>query len=219
MERITDAFSWPLRDSEWATKILIIGLILIVPIVGAINGLGWMLVGLDRLRAGDEKLPPARFSYIGRGWALFVVNVVYILALGLVMAAVFIPLLAVETAEGRGSVNAVLLTLAAVLNLLLFSVGAFGTLAIYVAMPAIILCTDRGGVGGGLNLHAVVGRMRETPINTLIAGLMLIAVGFVAQLGLIACVVGVLFTSAYALAAQAWIVRSYELGSSAPATP
>lgn len=219
MERITDAFAWPLRDPEWVPKVLIIGLILVVPILGAINGLGWMLTALDRLRAGDEKLPSAGFSYVGRGFALFVVNLVYILGLTAVMAAVFIPVVAVENAEGRGSVSGGLLTLALLLNLLLFSVGALGTLAIYFAMPSFILGTDRGGVGGGLNIAAVLRRMRESPTNTLIAGLMLIAVGVIAQLGLIACAVGVLFTSAYALAVQAWIVRSYELGATAaPAT-
>jgi hypothetical protein len=47
---------------------------------------------------------------------------------------------------------------------------------------------------------------------------MLIAAGFVGSLGLIACGIGVVFTTAYALAMQAWIVRSYELGAAAPST-
>jgi hypothetical protein len=47
---------------------------------------------------------------------------------------------------------------------------------------------------------------------------MLIAAGFVGSLGLIACGIGVVFTTAYALAMQAWIVRSYELGAPAPTT-
>ena len=45
---------------------------------------------------------------------------------------------------------------------------------------------------------------------------MLIAAGLVGQLGSIACFIGVVFTSVYALAMQAWIVRSFELGA-APA--
>ena len=59
MDRITDAFAWPLRDPDWLTKVLIIALILLIPIVGGINGLGWMLASLDRLRAGEERLAPA----------------------------------------------------------------------------------------------------------------------------------------------------------------
>ena len=52
-------------------------------------------------------------------------------------------------------------------------------------------------------------------MNTLIAGLMLIAAGLVGQLGGVACLVGAAFTGAYALAMQAWIVRSFEVGTSA----
>jgi uncharacterized membrane protein YvlD (DUF360 family) len=53
-------------------------------------------------------------------------------------------------------------------------------------------------------------------MNTLIAGLMLIAASFVSSLGVIACGIGAVFTAAYALAMQAWIIRSFELGSTAP---
>jgi hypothetical protein len=44
---------------------------------------------------------------------------------------------------------------------------------------------------------------------------MLIAAGFVGSLGVVACGVGIYLTTAYALAMQAWIVRSFELGSTA----
>jgi hypothetical protein len=44
---------------------------------------------------------------------------------------------------------------------------------------------------------------------------MLIAAGFVGSLGMVACGVGILFTTAYALAMQAWIVWSFEVGSPA----
>lgn len=217
MDRIADAFVWPVRDPDWPAKIAIIGLILLVPIVGGINGLGWMLTAIDRLRASDSRLPPANFSYLGRGVQLFVVNLVYALALGMIVAALFIPVIALSSSEGRGSANPGLVAVAILLNLLVFSVATLGTLALYFALPAIILATDRGGIGGGLNVTTVARTIRTSPINTLIAGLMLVAAGFLAQLGLIACVIGVFFTSAYTLAMQAWIVRSYELGGAATA--
>jgi hypothetical protein len=61
----------------------------------------------------------------------------------------------------------------------------------------------------------VLRKVRANLSNTLIAGLMLIAAGFVGSLGIIACAIGVLFTTAYALAIQAWVVRSFEVGSPA----
>jgi hypothetical protein len=215
VDRITDAFTWPARDPEWLTKILILGLILLIPIAGAINGIGWMLATLDRLRAGDEALAPANLSYIGRGFRLFVVNLVYGLAIVLAAAAIYVPALLIASSQSQGSANPALVSLAIVLSLLAFSVATLGTLALNFALPSIVLATDRDGIRGGLRVSAVLRRSRINVANTLIAGLMLIAAGFVGSLGIVLCGIGVLFTSAYALAMQAWIIRSFELGTAA----
>jgi hypothetical protein len=215
MDRITDAFTWPTRDPEWLAKLLIIALTLLIPIVGAINGLGWMLASLDRLRAGEEKLAPANLTYIGRGFRLFVVNLVYGLAVVLVAALIYVPAVVVATNQSHGSANPALVSLAILLSLLAFSVATLGSLALNFAIPSIVLATDRNGIRGGLNAGAVLRRARANIGNTLIAGLMLIAAGFIGSLGVVACGIGVLFTTAYALAMQAWVIRSFEVGSPA----
>lgn len=215
MDRITDAFAWPLKDPDWLTKLLIIALILLIPIVGAINGLGWMLASLDRLRAGEERLAPANLRYIGRGFPLFVVNFVYILGVVLVAALIYVPAVILAANQSQGQANPALVSLAVLLSLLAFSVATLGSLGLDFAMPSIVLATDRGGIRGGLQLSAVLRAARANMSNTLIAGLMLIAASFVGSLGLVACGVGILFTTAYALAMQAWIVRSFEVGSPA----
>jgi hypothetical protein len=215
VDRITDAFTWPTRDPEWLMKLLIIALILLIPVVGAINGIGWMLASIDRLRAGDTRLAPANLSYIARGFGLFVVNLAYGLAIALVAAAIYIPAVVVASNQSQGSANPTLISLAIILSLLAFSVATLGSLALNFAMPSIVLATDRGGITGGLHVGAVVRLARANLSNTLIAGLMLIAAGFVGSLGIIACGIGVLYTTAYALAIQAWVVRSFEVGSPA----
>jgi hypothetical protein len=215
LDRITDAFAWPLRDPDWLTKVLIIALILLIPIVGAINGLGWMLASLDRLRAGEERLAPANLRYIGRGFPLFVVNFAYILGVVLVAALIYVPAVIVAANQSQGQANPALVSLAVLLSLLAFSVATLGSLALDFAMPSIVLATDRGGIRGGLKVNAVLRSARANISNTLIAGLMLIAASFVGSLGIVACGVGIFVTTAYALAMQAWIVRSFELGSPA----
>jgi Protein of unknown function (DUF4013) len=215
VDRITDAFIWPTRDPEWLMKLVIIALILLIPIVGAINGLGWMLASIDRLRAGETKLAPANLGYIVRGFPLFVANLVYELAIVLVAAAIYIPAVLMASNESHGSANPAVISGAIILSLLAFSIVTLGSLALNFAMPSIVLATDIGGISGGLNLAAVLRRVRANLSNTLIAGLMLIAAGFVGSLGIIACAIGVLFTTAYALAIQAWVVRSFEVGSPA----
>jgi len=213
VDRITEAFVWPFRDPEWVVKLLIIALISLIPIAGQINNLGWMLASLDRLRAGEERLAPANLSYLGRGVHVYVVVLIYLLILLAVGFAIYLPGLALAVQQGHGQGNTALIAVAIVLNLISFGVFTLGSLALTFMLPAIILATDTGGIGAGLRIGDVLRRARENPINTLIAGLMLIAASFVGSLGLIACGIGILFTNAYAVAMQAWIIRSFEIGS------
>jgi hypothetical protein len=215
VDRITEAFVWPFRDPEWVVKLLIIALISLIPIAGQINNLGWMLASLDRLRAGDERLAPANLSYLGRGVRVYVVVLIYVLVVLAIGFAIYLPGLAVAVQQGHGRGNGPLIALAIVLNLIAFGVFTLGSLALTFMVPAIILATDRGGINAGLRIREVVRRSLANPTNTLIAGLMLIAASFVGSLGLIACGIGILFTNAYAVAMQAWIIRSFETGSTA----
>ncbi len=213
MERIADGFVWPFRDPEWPTKILVTGLILLIPIVGAINGLGWMLATLDRLRAGEQRLEPAGFQNLARGVNLFVVQLGFGLAVAAVAALIYLPGLLLAISQGKDSGNPALLALSIFLSFLSFGLATIGGLVVTFATPAFVLETDRAGIGGGFNLKAVYARSRENVTNTLIAGLMLIAAGFISSFGAVFCFVGVVFTAAYALAVQAWIFRCLEVGS------
>lgn len=213
MDRITEAFVWPVRDPEWVVKLLIIGLLNLIPILGAINGIGWMLACLDRLRAGEERLAPANLTYLGRGARVFVVELVYALVMVAAGLVFYIPGLLLAINEGHSNGNPGLIVLAVLLNLAAFGVITLGSLALTFMLPALILTTDSGGIAAGLRIRDVLKRCRANPINTLIAGLMLIAASFVGSVGLIACGVGVVFTAAYSQAMQAWIIRSFEIGS------
>jgi Protein of unknown function (DUF4013) len=215
VERITEAFTWPVRDPEWPAKLLIIALTLLIPIIGAINGIGWMLATLDRLRAGEEKLAPANLTYLGRGTRVFAVQLVYGLTVVAIALLIYVPAIVLSIRQGQGSANPAVIGAALLLYLVGFGVITILRLAIEFAMPAIVLAPDRRGISGGLQVDAVIRRCRMNLTNTLIAGLMLIAASFVGSLGIIACGIGVLFTVAYALAMQAWIIRSFELGSHA----
>jgi len=212
MDRVTEAFSWPFRDPEWVPKLLIIALTLLIPIVGSINGLGWMLASLDRLRAGEETLAPANLGYLGRGIRLFAVELIYAIGITVVALVIFLPAIALSVNQGQGSANSALIAAAVLLNFVGFGAITVLSLALTFAMPAIVLATDHGGVAAGINVGAVVRRSRTNLTHTLIAGLMLIAASFVGSIGAVACGIGVVVTSAYALAMQAWIIRSFEKG-------
>ncbi len=212
MDRITQAFVWPFRDPDAPAKLLIIALTLLIPIVGAINGLGWMLASLDRLRAGEERLAPANLNYLGRGIRLFAVELIYGIGITVVALVIFVPAFVLELQQGQGSGNAPLIAAAVFLNLLGVSIITVLSLALNFVTPAIVLATDSGGVGAGIRVGEVIRRSRANLNHTLIAGLMLIAASFVGSLGWIVCGIGVLVTAVYALAMQAWIIRSFETG-------
>ncbi|HEY1161910.1 MAG TPA: DUF4013 domain-containing protein [Candidatus Dormibacteraeota bacterium] len=212
MDRVTEAFSWPFRDPQWVSKLLILALTLLIPVVGSINGLGWMLASLDRLRAGEETLAPANLRYIGRGIRLFAVEFIYAIGITIVALLIFLPAIALSVNQGQGSANSALIAAAVLLNFIGFSAITVLSLALTFAMPAIVLATDQGGIAAGINVGAVVRRSRMNLTHTLIVGLMLIAASFVGSIGAVACGIGVVVTSAYALAMQAWIIRSFEKG-------
>jgi len=91
MDRVGEAFVWPFRDPQWVSKVLVMGLILLIPIVGGINGMGWMLAALRRLRAGDERLPSANFDHLGTGLRLFAVFLAYYLLVIAAAAIAYLP--------------------------------------------------------------------------------------------------------------------------------
>jgi Protein of unknown function (DUF4013) len=213
LERITEAFVWPVRDPQWAAKLIIIGLISLIPIIGWMNGLGWMLGSLDRLRSGEERLADGYFDHIGRGARLFVVELIYALVLAALGLVFYIPGILIAVGQGHGNANPGVIALALLLDLAALGLVSLGSLAYTFLLPAVILATDQGGIAAGLNIAAIIRRSRANPVNTLIAGLMLIAASFVSSIGIIACGIGVIFSAPYALAMQAWIVRSFEIGS------
>ena len=114
-----------------------------------------MLASLDRLRAGEERLAPANLTYLGRGIRLFAVELIYGIGITIIALVIFLPAFALSVNQGQGSANASLIAAAVLLNLIGFSVITLLSLALTFAMPAIVLATDRGGVGAGINVGAV----------------------------------------------------------------
>ena len=172
-----------MRDPQWAPKLIVIGLISLIPIIGWMNGLGWMLGSLDRLRSGEERLADGYFAHIGRGARLFVVELIYalvVVALGLVF---YIPGILIAVSQGHGNANPGVIALALLLDLAALGLVSLGSLAYTFLLPAVILATDAGGIGAGLSIGAIVRRSRANPVNTLISGLMLIAASFVSSMG------------------------------------
>jgi Protein of unknown function (DUF4013) len=184
------------------------GLILIIPIVGQIILLGWLLATLDNLRAGHHEMPPAGFSYFGRGVRLFVVLLLY----GLVPPALFGTLLWLAIAIGIPEGGIFVLAFG-------YAVLVVGELVLALLPPWLIVATERGGILGGLNLPAVVARAMRGGEQSVIIALFALVANVIGSLGAVACLVGAYFTTPYGYAILAAVTLHYErsiAGAGAP---
>ena len=194
MTSVGDSFAWPFQDPGWLSKMVVQGLIFIIPIVGWIALAGWLGLTIDNYRAGRRELPPAGF-HLERGIALFVVLLVY----GIVIA---IPITVLYTVGGAGH-NGAVSALAGLINLALTLLFAF-------IAPSLILHTYRGGFNGGFDVNAVWETATANTSNTVIAGLLVYVARLVGGIGFLLCCVGALFTIPYSTAITAGIVTWYE---------
>src|SRR5438874_4756959 len=112
------------------SKIIVQGLIYLIPIVGWLALYGWMLAALDNLRQGRRELPPAGFGHLGRGVTLFLVLLVYGLAIAAVFCVFFFIGIAL-TAAGGNSNSGALGGLGVVFILFSYLVAFVASLAFY----------------------------------------------------------------------------------------
>ena len=191
------ALRWPFKSRKWFRRLLLMGLVNLVPVAGMMNLLGWTLACLENLRAGRNELPPAGFQYIRRGWRLFSVLLLYWLALtiGYAVVAVLGDIFGIGLDQPAGWLYYVLL---------------FGITAL---TPAIVLATDRSGVRGGLSIGHVVTQSRKRPRATLVAGALTLLLALIAHAGLIVFGVGILLTVGYSMSAWAAAIHRYEVAA------
>ncbi len=88
--KYSEAFSYVFEDSSWFKKIAIAGLITLIPVVGQLYLLGWMIEIIRRVKAGREDiLPTTHFGYfLTLGLKAFVVALVY--SIPVILANLFV---------------------------------------------------------------------------------------------------------------------------------
>lgn len=210
------AFTFVTEDPDWLKKILINGLIMLIPVVGTLYVLGWALEVGRRTANYEEpvRLPELEFGrYLGLGIKAFVVMFVYTLP-----AMVLAPSLniLVSMASGSGTNSDIVGVLAMLVSMVCFCVIFLYFLVYMFMYPAIVMRTTMtNSIGAGLKLGEVFALVKAAPSAYLIAILGVLAASFAASLiGGLLCGVGVIFTSVYSMAVTGhFIGQAYRVAS------
>src|SRR5258706_16197455 len=134
---------WFTGTPDWVSRVLVTGLVGLLPIVGAINLLGWTLEATDMVRGGWKELPSPGFRYLERGAAPFVVSLVYgVVVLIVVGVLALITVLLATRGDSRAG-------FAIVPGLLILPIGVGGWLASLDPCTALLRAPAKAGIPNG----------------------------------------------------------------------
>jgi hypothetical protein len=195
------SFSYVTEDENWVTKILLGGLISLIPFVGQFYLAGYALETLKNVIAGREvPLPEVTEDFGGkliRGLLLSVITFIYFLPITListcsgVASSVF-----TNMAQNSDTANAGLTTFAACLGCISFVYGILVALVLPFVWSKYAE-TDQFADAFKLSeiFELLKNNIGEAIIVVLVSALAAIIAGIV---GFVACIVGLIFTLFYA---------------------
>ena len=192
------SFSFPFQDEEWVKKIVLTAVISLIPIIGQLALIGWLVELTRRVIRGDTEPLPDWADFGGilvLGLKMFAIGFVYALPLmfATIPMAIFDSLIDSDSAAAVYTIVTLCFSCFALiygLALAFFFPAAVGELA----------ATDN--LGAAINPMNIIAHLRSAPSAYLLAFLGTIIAGFLSGFGIILCFVGVIFTTVYAYAVQ-----------------
>lgn len=193
------AFSFVFKDPDWFKKLAIVALIGLIPIIGQMIVLGWGLAIAKRVMDHDPNpLPDVEFTAdLVRGFYAFLIGLVYTLPIT-ILSSIFGIFNAVAANSSSGDAAVAMVSVLSIC-LSIFSF-IYGLACGFVLPAAYTNFLAKNSLAAGFNLSQVFGLVKANPGAYLIVLLGTIVAGFIAPIGVIACVIGVLLTYAYSMA-------------------
>jgi len=207
---VGDSFAWGFRDPGWAGKVLLQGLIALIPIVGWIAMTGWLMMAFENIRAGKNELPPAGF-HLERGVAIFGVFLIY--GVILQIPGWVIGLAGASASHHSDSGLNVPSPLVGLGYLWFFLASLF----LSYLVPSLIVHTYHHGFAGGMNVVGVWRLTRNNVSNSVAAGALIWVASIIGGLGVIVCFIGIIFTIPYQNVIQAGVAAWLERVNAEPA--
>lgn len=201
------SFTFPFSDSDWFKKLILVGLVGLIPIIGQFVVMGFMGQVITRYIHNDaELLPDLDFGgQLSLGFKLFIVSFVYFLPVFIFLIPTWIiaPIAASMGDAGNDSASAMLIFL----SIFSFCCGSLAILyAICINFLVPIAYTRvalEETIGAGFKFSEIFAILKANLVNYLIALLLTaFAGGAIMSVGSMVCVVGVIFAMPYAFAMQ-----------------
>jgi hypothetical protein len=202
------AFSYVFQDPDWIKKIGIGALISLIPIVGQIVVMGWMIEIIQRVIQNDPTPMPNWDDFGGkliRGLKAWVVSLVY--SIPIIILVIPISIISALATNSNGSsqqtmgIIAMLISICAGLLIFVYSILMMLVMPASLAKLAI---TDN--IGAALKFGEIISTVRSNISVWLMVLVGAICVGFIAPLGSILCVIGALLTAVYGQAIMGHLV-------------
>lgn len=201
----------PTEDKEWLKKCALMGLLtfglMLIPLVGAIVGslnlAGWMRAYAEARLRGEHEIPAVNLGYIGRGWGLVVMYLplvgLMILVMGVVAGIVVVGALTKQ--EWLAAVGSLVATAAIV---------PFGLWMTVFSGAMLYLFLVDGERWASIRFGAQWRLAMGLGTDYLLFWIAMLLAGVIAQLGMIACFVGLVVTMPYSYLMQAIAVAELQ---------
>jgi Protein of unknown function (DUF4013) len=195
------SFGYMFEDKDWVKKILIGGVLSLIPIVNFVT-LGYLVQVVRNVRDG-QALPLPEWDQFGEyfmsGLWLFLIFLVYSIPIIILACLQGVGSVVLGSSSGGNEADTAATAIFFVSTCFSCLMGLWG-LVIGVLSPAIIVrFAETGQFNSALRLGEVFGVISANVGNYVIVMIIIwIASGIIAPLGMIACVVGVIFTNFWA---------------------
>jgi len=199
------SFSYVFEDKDWFRKIAIPALCALIPVLGQFIVIGWGLKATKNVIEGKEKdaLPELDFGAdLGRGFMATVISLIYNLPVAII-AGISGAMFGFATDQGSSG-NWVLITLGSCIGLIGLLLGIASAI---LAAPAVANYVAKGQFSAAFKFKEIFAILKKSFVSWLLVILgQIIALGFIAPLGAIACGIGALLSFVYGTAVYSHLI-------------
>ncbi|MDY6846073.1 MAG: DUF4013 domain-containing protein [Chloroflexota bacterium] len=193
------SFSYVFEDKDWFKKIAIPALCALIPVVGQFIVVGWGLKATKNVIDGKERnaLPELDFGQdLGSGFIASLIVLIYSLPVAIIVG-ISGAMFGISSEQGSLG-NWILIILGSCIGLIGLLLGIVSAI---LAVPAVANYVAKGQFSAAFKFKEIIAMLKKSFVSWLLVILgQIIAMGFIAPLGVIACGIGVLLTSVYGTA-------------------